>query len=168
VTDPAAFFADHHASLYRYLVRFTGDPDLAADAAQEAFARLVERPPPVVERAWLFRVATNAALEHTRTRRRRWRLLAARPARAPMADPPRDPHELVEASEARDAVTRALATLSEKERTALLMREEGCAHREIAAALGTTTGSVGTLLARALDRLAARLTPDREPAEARR
>jgi DNA-directed RNA polymerase specialized sigma24 family protein len=40
------------------------------------------------------------------------------------------------------------------------MREEGFAHREIAEALETTTGSVGTLLARALDRLASRLPLD--------
>ena len=60
----------------------------------------------------------------------------------------------------RMAVSAALATLSTKERTALLMREEGFAHREIAEALETTTGSVGTLLARALDRLASRLALD--------
>jgi len=40
----------------------------------------------------------------------------------------------------------------------LLMREEGFAHREIAEAVGTTTASVGTMIARALDKLA-RLLP---------
>ncbi len=56
----------------------------------------------------------------------------------------------------------ALATLNEKERTVLLMREEGFTHREIAEAVGTTTGSVGTMIARALDRLAERLPLDAE------
>jgi DNA-directed RNA polymerase specialized sigma24 family protein len=42
------------------------------------------------------------------------------------------------------------------------MREEGFAHREIAEAVGTTTGSVGTLIARALDRLAQQLPLDAE------
>jgi DNA-directed RNA polymerase specialized sigma24 family protein len=45
---------------------------------------------------------------------------------------------------------RALDALSDKERTAVLMREEGFSHKEIADAVGTTTGSVGTLIARAL------------------
>ena len=163
MTDVARLFDEHHQSLYRYLVRFAGDPDVAADAAQEAFVRLVERPPPDgVERAWLFKVGTNLVMESSRTRTRRMRLLDAAPDRAPMSDPPRNPHELVEADDRRRAVTDALASLSEKERTALLMREEGFSHREIADAVGTTTGSVGTLIARALNRLAGELALDRE------
>ena len=163
MSDVARLFDEHHQSLYRYLVRFAGDADVAADAAQEAFVRLVERPPPGgVERAWLFKVATNVVLEGARTRARRRRLLGARPSAAPMGDPPRDPHELVEATERRRAVHDALASLAPKERTALLMREEGFSHREIADAVGTTTGSVGTLIARALNRLADALAIDRE------
>jgi RNA polymerase sigma factor (sigma-70 family) len=162
--DVARLFDEHHQSLYRYLVRFCGDADLAGDAVQEAFLRLVERPPPTggAERAWLFKVATNVVLEGARTRVRRLRLLATAPARAPVGDAPRDPHDLVEAEERRRLVSEALAGLSEKERTALLMREEGFSHREIAEAVGTTTGSVGTLVARALDRLAGSLALDRE------
>jgi RNA polymerase sigma-70 factor (ECF subfamily) len=166
MTDVARLFEEHHQSLYRYLVRFAGDPDVAADAAQEAFVRLVERPPPgPVERAWLFKVATNVVMESARTRARRVRLLDASPERAPMADPPRDPHDLVEAGDRRRVVTEALASLGEKERTALLMREEGFSHREIADAVGTTTGSVGTLIARALNRLARELVLDGSSAE---
>ena len=56
----------------------------------------------------------------------------------------------------------ALARLKDKERIAVLMREEGFSHREIADAVGTTTGSVGTLLARTLERLAREITLDRE------
>ena len=161
MTDAATLFEEHHQALYRYLVRFTGDPDAAADAAQETFLRLVERPPPEgARRAWLYTVATNVALDVTRTGARRRRLLGGADARAPLADPPRDPHERLEAEERAAAVAAALATLSPKERTALLMREEGFAHREIAVAVGTTTGSVGTLLARALDRLADRIDLD--------
>lgn len=161
--DVSQLFAAHHAPLVRYLTRLTGDRDQAADAAQEAFVRLIDRPPPdaAQHRAWLFTVATNLVREGARTRSRRARLLAGAPGRAPMADPPRDAHVAVEAGEQRAAVRAALGALSDKERAALLMREEGFAHREIAAAVGTTTGSVGTLLARALDKLAAALPLDR-------
>lgn len=147
-------FEECHEALYRYLVRLSGDPDVAADAAQEAFVRLLERPPAgPVERAWLFKVATNYVLEMRRTAARRERLLDGRGERT-MADAPRDPHATLEADERRRAVTAAMAQLNDKERIAILMREEGFTHREIADAVGTTTGSVGTLLARTLERLA--------------
>jgi RNA polymerase sigma factor (sigma-70 family) len=156
----AALFDAHQAALHRYLVRLCGDADLAADAAQEAFVRAVEQPASrPIARAWLYTVATNVVRERERTAARRRRLVAVEDARLPMADPPPDPHALLEARE-RDAVVRAaLAELSDKERAALLMREEGFTHREIALALGTTTGSIGTLVARALDRLARTLHP---------
>ena len=153
--DLAELFDATYDALFRYLVRLSRDRDLAADAAQEAFVRVIERPPPNgATRAWLFRVATNVILERRRTDWRRRRLLDGAAARAPIADPPRDPLELAEARDEHARVAAALEALSPKERSAVLMREEGFSHREIAEALGTTTGSVGTVLARALDRLA--------------
>lgn len=155
-------FENHHDALYRYLVRLSGDPDIAADAAQEAFVRLLVRAPTgSTERAWLFKVGTNYVLEGRRTAARRGRLLGGHGERT-MADAPRDPHASVEADERRRIVMAALSRLSDKERVAILMREEGFSHREIAEAVGTTTGSVGTLLARTLERLARETTLDRD------
>jgi RNA polymerase sigma-70 factor (ECF subfamily) len=156
--DVVQLFADHHRPLCRYLMRFTGDSDVAADAAQEAFVRAMsQKPTPTNPRAWLYTVATNIARDEARTRSRRTLLLAqthediVMPASAP------DPATQLDASERRATVQRALLELSEKERTALLMREEGFAQREIAEALGTTIGTVGSLTARALVKLAQRL-----------
>ncbi|HUQ84678.1 MAG TPA: sigma factor, partial [Gemmatimonadaceae bacterium] len=71
-TALARLFQEHHGSLYRYLTRLSGDADVAADAAQEVFVRLIERPPSDgVERAWLYKVGTNLVLEGSRTRTRR-------------------------------------------------------------------------------------------------
>lgn len=162
-TALARLFEEHHGSLHRFLTRLCGDADVAADAAQEAFVRLIERPPPDgVHRAWLFRVGTNLVLEGSRTRTRHARLLSASAARVPMADPEPGAHDRIERSERHRAVRAALDALSVKERTALLMREEGFSHREIADAVSTTTGSVGTLLVRALDKLTAALPLDPE------
>ena len=160
--DAAELFRENHVPLSRYLYRFLGDADAAADVAQEAFVRLLERGPREHPRAWLFKVATNLALETARTRRRRWQLLAGAADRAPVADAPPLPDAARESQERRAAVQRALLTLSEKERMALLMREEGFAQREIAEAVGTTTQSVGTLIARALAKLADRIDLDQE------
>lgn len=157
--DVAQLFHDHHQSLCRYLLRFTGDTDLAADAAQEAYVKALERPPLTgYTKAWLYTVATNAAREAARTRQRRWRILTASPGRAPMGDAPPDAHALLEGEDRRRVVQDALLTLSENERTAILMMQEGFAQREIAEALGLSTGTVGKLLTRTIQKVAKRLS----------
>jgi RNA polymerase sigma-70 factor (ECF subfamily) len=159
----ARLYTEHHPALFRYLVRLTGDADLAADAAQETFTRLLEKSPAGEHvRAWLFTVATNCVRAWCNSRRRRSELVQANAERAAVSDAPLRPDVQAEQNQTRRAVQTALAALSAKERTVLLMREEGFAHREIAQAVGTTTGSVGTMIARALDKLAERLPLDVE------
>lgn len=153
-----ALFERHHAQLHRYLARLTGDGDTAADIAQEAFVRFLEHTPDDATAApWLFRVATNLARDTARTAARRRELVMRGRAMLAHADPPPPPEQRAERAQARRIVADAFEALTEKERTALLMREEGYAHREIAEALGTTTGTIGTLMARALRKAAARL-----------
>lgn len=157
VTETAAteLFAQHHAPLLRYLARYTGDPDVAADIAQESFVRLLEHAPPDdFVKPWLYRVATNLARDASRTASRRRRLVQQGRALLTHSDPPPSPDSGVNRDTARSVLRVALDALSPKERIAVLMREEGFAHREIAEAIGTTTGSVGTLLARSLRKTA--------------
>jgi RNA polymerase sigma factor (sigma-70 family) len=61
-------------------------------------------------------------------------------------------------NERRKVVRAALDRLSLKDRTLLLMREEGFSHHEIARAVGTTTKSVGSMIARALKKLSTELS----------
>jgi RNA polymerase sigma-70 factor, ECF subfamily len=159
----AALFMEHYDGLYRYLVKLTGDPDTAADAAQEAFVRMVERPPQNRHpRAWLYAVATNVVRDSARARSRWLKLLSGSPDRAPLGDLAPAPDDAAVSAQRTRRVRAALERLSWKERTVLLMREEGFAHHEIADAVGTTTGSVGTMLARALRKLHAELGPNVE------
>lgn len=161
--DAARLYTEHHPALFRYLVRLTGDEDVAADAVQETFARLLEKRPREEQlKAWLFTVATNVVRKWSNRRKRRGELLEAKADQAAVPDRPPDPGSLAESEQRRRVVRHALATLEEKERTVLLMREEGFSHREIAEAVGTTTGSVGTMIARALDKLARQLPLDAE------
>lgn len=161
--DIEKLFADNYEGLFRYLVRLTGDSDLAADVAQESFVRLVEKNPGDKGiRAWLYRVATNLVRDNARVSRRRMELLQEKSHRIPHGDPPQDADLSLETEERRKRVRAALDTLSERDRTVLLMREEGFSHEEIANAVGTTTKSVGRMIARALKKLSAELmlTPD--------
>ncbi len=158
----SALVTAHREALFRYLARFTGDADLAEDLVQETFVRLSTHPP--AERSepkrWLFTVATNLARDAHRVAHRRSELIAAAHDRFPIPDPPPDPAALAERDERRARVRTALAGLGERDRTVLLMREEGFSHREIAEAVDTTTKSVGTMIARALDKMARALGPE--------
>ncbi len=152
-------FDAHHTSLFRFVAWMTNDPDYAKDVVQDTFLSIARRPipPHASERAWLFQVARGLARSGLRKRSRRDALLRAASHRLPSGDAPATPEADAERAETRAVVRRALAALPEKQRTILLMREEGFTHREIAEAIGTTTGSVGTMWARALARLEARL-----------
>jgi len=145
-------FRDVFPSLHRYCARMTGDADAAEDVAQEAFVRMVTRDvsgePPEL-RVWLFRVAKNLVRDRHRIRENRSRLLEANPVE-PSEAPPTD--RRAERSETIAAVRAALDALSERDRTLLLMREEGFAYQEIADVVEVKTTSVGSLLARALAR----------------
>lgn len=147
-------YREHAPLLFRYLVRLTGDAELAADVVQDTFLRFAETPPRTPHpRSWLYRVATNLARERRRSAGRRLRLLLGRSARVPVGDAPAAPDLLLEKREAREAVRAALDALPERDRAILLMRADGLAYAEIAQALGTTTQSVGTMLIRALKKL---------------
>jgi RNA polymerase sigma-70 factor (ECF subfamily) len=146
-------FHTYHEPLVRYLVRRLGDRDWAEEIAQETFVRALRQEQIVSERAWLFAVATNLVRDEARkdARRRRHLELLREQARAEEAVEP-EPTSLERAQEAAMA-RRALECLSERDREALLMREEGLDYQEIAAALELSIGSVGTTLARARRRL---------------
>jgi len=126
--------------------------------------RLAERPPPDEGqvRAWLYTVASRVALDALRQQRRRAGLLVLGSPSLPLPAPAPDPAAAVASADLAQRVRAALALLGERERSVLLMREEGFTHREIAAAVGTTTKSVGSMIARALDKLALRLELDAE------
>jgi RNA polymerase sigma factor (sigma-70 family) len=153
--DLNALYHEHSEALTRYLTRLTGDRDSAADAAQEAFSRLLSQPPARNDnlRAWLYTVATNVVRDGWKKQQTALRLVQHQDG-VPTTTASPDPHDLVERSERQRAVRKVLDRLSARDRTVLLMREEGFSHREIAAAVDTTTKSVGTMIARALRKFA--------------
>ncbi|HJU90806.1 MAG TPA: sigma-70 family RNA polymerase sigma factor [Gemmatimonadaceae bacterium] len=145
-----ALFDAYFPRLFRYLDRLTGDPDQAADLAQEAFVRLHTRGSlPNTPEAWLVTVAMNLFRNDKSTRSRRRRLLNVTRGEAVLADPPPSPSHLVIATDASDRVRAALDELPERDRQMLLLHAEGYKYREIAQVLELNEASVGTLLARA-------------------
>lgn len=150
-------FREYHGPVVRYLTRRLGDRDLAEELAQETFVRAMRHGPVQRERAWLFAVATNLVRDEARRDSRERKRLSLLKSEADAAGP-QEPEafsadrladELRERALAREAVD----ALAERDRMALLLREEGLDYQEIAAALGLSVGSVGTTLSRARRRL---------------
>lgn len=143
-------FEAHFHRLFRYLDRLSGEPELAADLAQEAFVRLHRRGSlPDQPEAWLITVAMNLFRNARTTGARRRKLLTLARAEAVLADPPPTPGQAAEAQESRERVRAAIDRLPERERRMLLLHAEGYSYRDIASALDLNEASVGTLLARA-------------------
>jgi len=143
-------FNTHFRRLYRYLDRLSGEPELAADLAQEAFVKLYQRGAlPDAPEAWLISVAMNLFRNERSTQTRRRRLLTVARASSSHSDPLPSPEHEVTADESRRRVRQAIDRLPERERSLLLLRAEGYDYRDIASALGLNQASVGTLLARA-------------------
>lgn len=157
MNDVDRLFRLYHEPLVRYLARRLGDRDWAEDVAQETFLRALRQERLGSERSWLFAVATNLVRDQARrdaSAKRRLELLRAEAEEAELVE-----HESValeeqqERAHAAAQARRAMETLAERDRDALLMREEGLDYTEIAEALGLSVGSVGTTLSRARRRL---------------
>jgi RNA polymerase sigma-70 factor (ECF subfamily) len=164
-----ALFRAQRRTLWGLAYRLTGSAADAEDVVQEAFVRLLARPPEAARRElgpWLVRVVTHLGIDHLRRRRRRayvgpwlpsplptsetdW--LEAQPAAAP------DPEARYgHAESATYAFLIALEALSPRQRAALLLRDVlGKSARETADLLGTSEGSVRVLHLRARRGLAA-------------
>jgi RNA polymerase sigma-70 factor (ECF subfamily) len=160
--DVERLFRLYHDPLVRYLTRRLGDRDWAEEVAQETFLRALRQESIASERAWLFAVATNLVRDEARrdARRRRHLELLVQEERAREEAEPAEGAQLAsleaEQERAREAALarRAVDALAERDRLALLMREEGLDYGEIAEALGLSVGSIGTTLSRARRRLA--------------
>jgi RNA polymerase sigma-70 factor (ECF subfamily) len=136
--------------LVRYLYKRVWDVDQAEDLAQEAFVRLLDESPPKPE-AWLFTVAGNLAknaLRGDHRRSHRLSLLAVAEADQAVAGADR----VMVRDETTHQVRQVLDALSERDRTLLLLHEDGVPYKELARIVGVNASSIAPLLARARQR----------------
>lgn len=167
MNDVERLFREYHQPLVRYLTRRLGDRDWADEVAQETFVRALRQETLQNERAWLFAVATNLVRDDARKEARRRRHLELLTAEARAEAAVEQPNDM-ERAEERALARRAMETLTERDREALLMREEGLDYNEIAEALELSVASVGTTLSRARRRLVDAYEELRRMAEGRR
>ena len=132
----------HQASIVSLTYRMCGDLRLAEDAAQEAFVRVWQNlnnyKPQYAFRSWLYRIATNAALDFLRRERPTTELDTLA-----LADPGITPERSVEDNQRAVHVRRAIAQLSEPLRVVLVLREyQELTYQEIADTLDIPVGTV--------------------------
>jgi RNA polymerase sigma-70 factor, ECF subfamily len=154
--DPsfAAFFAEHYESLFRGLTVAFRDPQLAEEAAQEAFTRAYARWERVsgMERpaGWTYVVAVRVA-------HRRRRDLLGEPAG------PADPHDVAHEVVDRVTMQAAIDGLPTRQRVALVLRHYAdLPLDEIAEAMGCAVGTVKSTLHAAHVRLQLELADDED------
>lgn len=148
----------HQKGVITVVYRLCGDARLAEDAAQEAFVRvwqnLKKYNPQYAFRSWLYRIATNAALDVLRRERPSVEIDAL-----PLADKTPTLEQSAESGERASRVQQAITHLSEPLRLVLVLREyEELSYQEISAALDIPVGTVMSRLNSARIQLRRELT----------
>ena len=146
----------HEKKVYNLAFRMCGNPEDAADAAQEAFLAAWRGLPDFRGEAgfstWLYRLTSNAAIDRLRrTRRQREEAsLDDEALHLDAADDAPSPQARAEGRELREAVLSGLAQLSDSHRQALTLRElQELSYEEIAAVLEVDLGTVKSRISRA-------------------
>ncbi|MEO5989984.1 MAG: sigma-70 family RNA polymerase sigma factor [Candidatus Eisenbacteria bacterium] len=159
------------ARVTNLISRVLNDRESSDDLAQEVFVRVF------VHRrnyrtgskfsTWVFTIAANLAKNEIRrrVRRRNWFSLDAltevfSDSIIQLADPTEGREQVLEREQLQGAVGQAIATVPEKYRLALVLRDiEGLSYEEIAEVLGVPGGTVRSRINRARSMLKRKLQP---------
>ena len=135
----------HEREIFVYALRLVGSRDEADDLFQETFLAAFRGWPPArrgTERAWLYKIATNKAIDRGRRTRRLVPLDDLR-----LAAPERDGVTLAD-------VATAIRALPAGQRAAFVMRKvEGRPYREVAEALGCSEEAARSRVAEAMKKV---------------
>ena len=153
--------------IYGYASRMLGDPDEAEDVAQETFVRAYRSLPHFRGAAsfhtWLYRIASNLAIDVARRNRRQSTgdFSLDEPLESEEGDYEREiadesgsPEQLTQRREMQELVRQAVAELPEKLRAVVVLYElQGESYEDIAEILGCPLGTVKSRLFNARSQL---------------
>lgn len=163
--------AKYRTPVVHFLYRMVREPALAEELAQEVFLRIYRARKSYRPRAkfstWLFRIATNVALNSLRDGRMRRTLetsLDADTGETPVplesVDPKGNVEQRMLEAERQDEIRRAIEALPEKQRLAVLLHKyQEMDYDEIADILDCSESALKSLLFRAYETLRIRLRP---------
>ena len=172
--DAAVFtgiFDQHRHAVHAYFLGRVADPELARDLVQETFLRAWRRLPEIAplaadrQRAWIFTVARNLAIDSYRAGAARQAAEAALRQQAGTVETTEPgPHLLAESRERLAQLDAAIRQLPDEQRLVLSMATAGgLTSRQIGEALGEPPGTVRYRLSQARKQLAATLDLEDEP-----
>jgi RNA polymerase sigma-70 factor (ECF subfamily) len=144
--------------LFRFVLPMIGARDESLELVQETFVRawqaLDSWQPQATFKTWLFRIASNAAIDALRRRTAVPFVALDDDYDAPAAGA--DPQEQLQTRQRLHALVAALGRLPADQREIVLLREvEGMSYDEISSALGISVGTVKSRLARGREALIA-------------
>lgn len=147
-------FDEFNAPIYNYVLRMVADADRAADITQDTFIKAYRKLHTVTDpasiRSWLYRIATNTAIDDMRRRRNVTPMPDDAPTFANRADDRPGPEAEVMASTLDERVQRALMSLRPNHRQCLLLSDlDDMSAQQIGEVMGLSYGAVRTLLCRA-------------------
>lgn len=142
------WFTDYHIELSQHLDRYVDDPHVSEDLLQDTFIQALKSVdatvPPANPRAWLYRIATNRAIDYLR-RQRRWNWLL----RYLPTDHADIEHHIVN----KQQVRRSLAALKPQDAEVLiLVYHVGLSPADVANTTGEPLSTIRKRLSRARDR----------------
>ena len=152
-------YTENRHVIYRYVVALGIEPSVAQDVTQEVFLKLyvaVCKGKQIQNvRAWMFKVASNLALNHFRAENYRPSISGDDVARwlESQAQPGVDPEKGLLEGERAVALQEAISSLSAQRKICLHLRAEGHRYREIAEILGVAVPTVAEFLRRAISKL---------------
>lgn len=158
----------HHKSLISFIARFTGDRDSAEDIAQEVFLRVFKAAkdykPQAKFKTWLFTIATNLCLNEIRGNKSRPKfvdLSDLHEQEYPIVAPETfSPQKAVENRELSTVVRKAIQSLPENQRIAILLRQyNDFSYSEISKIMGLSISAIESLVQRARQSLKKSLSP---------
>jgi RNA polymerase sigma-70 factor, ECF subfamily len=138
--DLDVVYEEHGARLWRAILLYSGDPDVASDAVAEAFAQVLRRGDAVDSpERWIWRSAFRIAAGELSRRGRQSELVESASYEVP--------HETTE-------LLLALPQLSSKQRRAIVLHYYGgYSLKEVATITGSTSSAIGVHLHRGRKRL---------------
>ena len=148
----------HTASIYRFSLRYTGNESIAQDICQEVFLSLYRNArkykPGMPFKTWLFTIVRNTSINFARsyTYRKASSLeeLPQEMKKTSLLDLAPDPEARFLSEELAHCLSQAVQSLSEKQRTAVILRYyQGMSIKEVAEIMKSTVSSVESLIFRA-------------------
>ena len=147
------FVSENLRRIFLLIYRIVGNVADAQDLTQEAFIKALQRQDQLkdIEKAshWLSRIASNTAIDFLR-RNGKVNFCEIDSLIEPLREPAESPEQAVLRSEHRSYLEQGLTVLTERERTALLLRDvEGLPADEVAEQMNCSKATVRSHIANA-------------------